>query len=85
MPNVKVAGVARGNIWVSNQLTGTGAVQNVAHPLGKKPDAVFVVVTGTPASHGDWSVTEGTHTANNVQVTVTNGFTYKIVALSFGA
>lgn len=70
-------------IFVSAEQTGTGSSQNIAHGLGVVPTAVFVAPTDTsPATVGVYTVTEGTHDATNVKVTVTLSKKFKV--LCFG-
>lgn len=71
------------NIFVSAELTGTGSAQNVAHGMAVVPAAVFVAPTDTnPATLGQYTVTEGTHDAANVVVTVTLSKKFKVLAIS---
>lgn len=85
MPKVQTAGKAKAFIFVSAEITGDGTAQSTAHGLGRVPDLVFVVPTDTaPATVGVYTATEGTHTADNVIVTVTNLKKYKVVAISSG-
>jgi hypothetical protein len=75
---VKSAGV-----FVSAELTGTGASQNVAHDLGVVPSKVFVAPTDlTPATVGSYSVVEGAHTNANIVLTVTSGKKFKVLAFA---
>jgi len=72
---------AKTKMFVSAELTGTGAAQNVAHGLGVVPTAVFVAPTNlSAATIGDYTVTEGAHTSTNVIVTVTTGKKFKVQA-----
>lgn len=75
----QLAGIARGFLWVSDEQTGTGAAQNIAHPMGRAPDIVLVVPTGSPGTYAALTVTEGTHTASNIVVAVTSGWKYKVI------
>jgi hypothetical protein len=69
------------NLFVSSEQTGTGSAQNVAHGLGVVPALVFLAPTDTsPATVGVYTVTEGTHDATNVVVTVTSGKKFKVLA-----
>lgn len=63
--------------------TGTGSAQNVAHGLGVIPSWILIVPTDlTPATVGQYSVVEGTHTTANVVVTVTTGKKFKVLAVA---
>lgn len=67
--------------FVSAEQTGNGSAQSVAHGLGVTPAAVLIVPTDTaPATTGQYTAVEGTHTSTNVVVTVTNGKKYKVMA-----
>jgi hypothetical protein len=73
--------VAKMKVFKSTELTGTGAVQNVAHGLGTAPSLVLVYPTDTNvATTGAYVVSEGTHTLTNVVVTVTTGKKFRVVA-----
>ena len=72
------------NTFVSSEQTGTGSAQNVAHGLGRVPSLVFIAPTDTaPATTGAYTVTEGTHDATNVVVTVTSGKKFKVLAFGY--
>lgn len=65
----------------SAEQTGNGAAQNIAHGLGRVPSFVVVVPTDTaPATAGVYTMTEGSHDATNVVVTVTSGKKYIVLA-----
>lgn len=67
--------------FISTEQTGTGSAQNIAHGLGVVPSKVFVAPTDlTPATVGQYVVTEGTHTTTNVVVTVTTSKKFKVIA-----
>jgi hypothetical protein len=66
--------------FMSNELTGTGAVQNVAHGLGAVPVGVFVSTSNTTGSTKVFVVTEGAHTTTNIVLTVTAGAKFKVLA-----
>ncbi len=69
------------DVFVSTELTGTGSAQNVAHGFGSVPTKIFIAPTDlTPATVGQYVVTEGAHTATNVVVTVTTGKKFKVLA-----
>jgi hypothetical protein len=70
--------VAKMRVFKSNELTGNGSEQNVAHGLSAVPSLVMVF----PTESGDsYTMVEGTHTSTNVVVTVANGKKYKVVAM----
>lgn len=67
--------------FVSAEQTGTGSAQNIAHTLGVVPSKVVVIPTDlTPATVGQYSAVQGTHTAANCIVTVTTGKKYVVQA-----
>lgn len=69
--------------FVSAEQTGNGSAQNVAHTLGVVPSKVVVIPTDlTPATVGQYSAVQGTHTATNCVVTVTNGKKYVVQAFA---
>ncbi len=71
-------------IFVSTEQTGTGSTQNIAHGLARAPSVVFIAPTDTsPATVGQYTVTEGTHDATNVIVTVTSGKKFKVLAWGY--
>ena len=71
-------------IFVSTEQTGTGSAQNIAHGLARAPSVVFIAPTDTsPATVGQYTVTEGTHDATNVVVTVTSGKKFKVLAWGY--
>jgi hypothetical protein len=81
MTGVTIDGAIGRAGFISTEQTGTGSAQNIAHGLGKVPRAVLIIPTDTaPATTGQYTVTEGSHTATNVVVTVTSGKKYKAVA-----
>lgn len=70
-------------IFISAEQTGTGSPQNIAHGLGVIPFKVFVAPTDlTPATVGSYAVTEGSHDATNVVVTVTTSKKFKVLAIA---
>lgn len=72
---------AKSKVFVSSVQTGTGSAQSIAHGLGAVPAAVMITPYDlTPATAGDYTVTEGTHTTSNVVATVTSGKKYKVLA-----
>lgn len=73
---------AKSLMFVSTEQTGDGMEQSIAHGLGVVPAAVLIVPTDTaPATAGDYTAVEGTHTSTNVLVTVTSGKKYKVWAM----
>lgn len=73
---------AKIQLFISTEQTGNGGSQSIAHGLGATPSKVFIIPTDlNPATTGDFTVTEGTHTSTNVVVTVTNGKKYKVFAI----
>jgi len=70
---------AKAKVFVSTEQTGTGSAQNVAHGLGTTPGTVLIAVTEFGGSDAV-NVTEGTHDATNVVVTVGNGIKFKALA-----
>lgn len=78
---VRLNGTAARAFFKSSEQTGTGSSQNVAHGLGVTPSLVIFEYTDlTPATAGSAAVTEGTHDATNVVVTVTSGKKFKVIA-----
>jgi predicted RecA/RadA family phage recombinase len=74
---------AKAAMFVSTEQTGDGTEQSVAHGLGAVPAAVLIVPTDTaPATAGDYTSAQGTHTSTNVLVTVTNGKKYVVWAMA---
>lgn len=85
MPNFQAAqrGLSTG-YFKSTEQTGTGSGQNIAHGLGLVPDLVWVTVSDdSPATAGVFVMTEGTHTATNVVVTVTANKKFFVFAIKF--
>jgi len=68
-------------IFVSDERTGTGAEETIAHGLGVKPFKVLVTCTCTAA--GAFKVTEGAHGKSAVLLTVTSGAKYKVIAMAW--
>lgn len=71
--------------FISTSQNGAGAPQNIAHGLSGTPSKVVVVLTGGHNGAGAagtqaGSVTQGVHTATDVNVTVTQGCTYQVIA-----
>lgn len=76
---------AKAAVFMSGELTGTGASQSVAHGLGAAPSVVLLVpVEGHDGSGaaGDLmpSLVAGSHTSTNVVATVSNGAKFKVLA-----
>lgn len=76
-------GVNRGklyatNVFVSAELTGTGANIDSAHALSTTPALVFVIPSDL--SGGVFTVVYGAHDATVVKTTVTTGEKYRVVA-----
>ncbi|MDR3572867.1 MAG: hypothetical protein P4L50_03315 [Anaerolineaceae bacterium] len=70
-------------MFVSTVQTGTGASQNIAHGLGVVPLFVVVIpVDLSPATVGQFTVTEQAHDSTNVKVTVTTSKTFKVIAFA---
>jgi len=67
---------------LSAEQTGTGASQNVAHGLGTTPSLVLIIITESPATYAALDVTEGTHDATNVVVTVSVNWKFKAFAMA---
>lgn len=66
-------------IFVSDEETGTGSEQSIAHGLGVIPSKVIVAIQTTA---GAVSIVEGTHTDEDILVTVTSGDTFKVLAFA---
>lgn len=76
-----IEGAFSRQVFQSTEQTGNGSAQNIAHGLGTTPSRVQAWLTDTaPATAGVATITEGTHTATNVVVTVTSGKKYKVAA-----
>lgn len=69
-----------GGKFQSSVQTGSGAAQNIAHGLGVVPTLVLVSIYNTNGVAAPYAISEGTHTATNVVVTVTNNVQYKVIA-----
>ena len=68
-------------LFLSGLQTGTGSQQSFAHGLGVTPTRVAVFdMDDSPATAGVFTCTEGTHDATNVNVTVTSGKKFKVIA-----
>jgi hypothetical protein len=66
--------------------TGTGSEQSIAHGLGSTPALVVAIPTaghdgsGSPGTSAG-TVSYGTHTSTHIKVTVTEGCTFRVVAI----
>jgi hypothetical protein len=78
--NQGTTGVGSPTVFVSAELTGTGANQDTAHGLGGTPTKILVSVTDDQSGAG-FVITEGAHDATNTKTTVTSGTKYKILAI----
>jgi hypothetical protein len=67
------------NIFKSDEQTGTGESQSIAHGFGVIPSIVLIVLTKVGTDGAE--ITEGTHGTDNVNVTVTTGAKYKVLAI----
>jgi hypothetical protein len=71
-------------MFASTEQTGTGSAQNIPHGLARAPSVVFIIPTDTsPATVGQYTVTEGTHDNVNIVVTVTLSKKYRILAWGY--
>ena len=66
------------NIFTSSEQIGTGASQLIPHGLSRVPFNIFVSVTDNSA--GSYTIVEGGHDATNVNITITSGIKYKVMA-----
>ena len=66
----------RGKFFLSAEQTANGNSQTIPHGLKATPQLDKVIVTEESASNFD--ITEGTHTATAINVTVTSGVKYKV-------
>ena len=67
--------------FLSTEQTGDGSMQSIPHGLGVTPTLVIINITGSPGTYVALAVTEGTHDATNVKVTVTTGWKYRVLAI----
>ncbi len=79
-PVINPATLGTLGIFVSTELTGDAAEETIAHGLARVPTVVFTTITDNNGG-ADAVVTEGTHTATNVIVTVSTGAKYKVLAM----
>lgn len=77
--DTKAVAKSKVTTFKSEEQTGDGTEQSIAHTLGATPTLVFVVPTlvGTDGV----TITEGTHGSANLKVTATTGAKYKVVAI----
>lgn len=66
--------------FLSAEITATGSVQSIPHGLGETPSLVMIIPTASPSTYAALTITEGTHDATNVKVTVTSGWKFKVYA-----
>jgi predicted RecA/RadA family phage recombinase len=66
-------------VFISDEQTGDGSSQTIAHDLGAAPVKVLIIPTEF-ASNISYDATEGTHTSTNVVATVTSGAKYRVMA-----
>jgi hypothetical protein len=80
------AATASAAVFLSGNITGTGAAQNTAHGLGVVPDLVFAIPQDlNVATIGAYTVTPGVHTSTNAIFTVTTNKVYQVVAIRLAA
>lgn len=80
------AATATAAVFLSGNITGTGAPQNTAHGLGVVPDLVFAIPQDLNiATIGQYTVTAGVHTSTNAIFTVTTSKVYQVVAIRLAA
>jgi len=70
---------AKVNFFLSEEQTGDGNPQNIAHGLGAVPGLVLVIPTEMPDAALD--IAEGSHDDTNVVVTATASLKYKVLAI----
>lgn len=66
------------NYFLSDEQTGTGEVQNIAHGLSAEPGLVLIVPSSIGTDGGTITFTKG---SANVNVTATTGAKYRVFAL----
>jgi hypothetical protein len=74
------AAVVAPDVFVSDEITGTGNEIATAHGLGAVPDIVLVIPTTTSNGSPGFAATQGTHTSTAVKVTTGVDSKYVIVA-----
>lgn len=70
-------------LWQSDVITATGSAQNIPTTLGAVPSGVLVSAYNTQGLgvlSTTYNITEGTHTADYVQITATALLQYKVIA-----
>lgn len=69
-------------VYVSESQTGTGMQQSIPHGLGVIPQFVLFMPIDTSGTMtpGDFTITPGVHTINDILVTATSGLVYQILA-----
>lgn len=70
---------ASDKVFISDEQTGTGSAQNIAHGLGDTPTKVAIIPTKAPT--GGFQTT---YTVGSANVIVTATSTMKYVVLAFG-
>lgn len=76
------AALGAGTTFASGVRAATGALESIAHGLGQTPQLVIVSLVAGPEIYAAPTITEGAHDATNLKVTVTSGWSYKIVAFA---
>lgn len=66
-------------VFVSDEQTGTGDVQNIAHGLGVEPSVVLILLSSVGTDGATYTYTKG---SANVNVTATSGAKYYVVAIA---
>src|ERR1039457_7277746 len=79
-PNFKGSYPSKQKQFLSAVQTGNGAQQSIAHGVGPVPAGVLISCADNSGSSNIFTVTEGTHDATNVKMTVTTSAKYKILA-----
>lgn len=72
----------KANIFITDELIGTGSEESIPHTLGRVPHVVFVspVDLSTIGTIGDFKVTQGSHTTTELKLQVTNGKGFQVLA-----
>lgn len=70
--------IAAAGVFLSTEQTGNGSEQSVAHGLGSTPVLAYAIPSDLTG--GAYTVAYGTHDSTNVNVTVTTGEKYRVVA-----
>lgn len=74
----RAAALATAAMFLSGELTGTGAELDTAHGFGAAPTLAFAIPSDLTG--GAFTVAYGAHDATNVKTTVTTGEKYRVVA-----